>query len=441
MKKMMGLLLSAAMILSLAACGGDKKPGAETLTGTARGFGGDVTVTLTREDGTITACSIEGKDETPDIGGAALPELEKQVVAAGGYDIDGVSGATYTSDAVKAATAAALGQESKKDEAPTSPAPSAPTAPATGVEGGLQLGMAYGAPHGNKSFGYALAAVRGDTVVAAYFDEFQFVDANAGLNTVPNSDALDGFAAGIVEGKALASKRSVADYYSGIMAENGNSTVRIDDNFDAIQSYAVGKTIAELESMAGGDRAAATDAVSGATLADTAGYLGLIAQAAKSAQATPAVEFDEADSELKLNAVCGIGNGDRGFAIGAALTAGDTIVLSYLDELQFVEADAGLNIVPNGDSTEGLAANFAEGQALASKRCVADYYSDMMTNYAGSTVRIDDNFDAIQAHVNGMTISEAKTLSASENAVDAVSGATLVSTADYVGVIVSAAEG
>ena len=49
--------------------------GPETLTGTAEGFGGDVTVTLTVEDGAITACTITGDDETPDIGGAALEEL------------------------------------------------------------------------------------------------------------------------------------------------------------------------------------------------------------------------------------------------------------------------------------------------------------------------------------------------------------------------------
>lgn len=345
MKKMAGLLLFAAMLLSLAACGGEKNPGAET------------------------------------------------------------------------------------------PAPTAST-PAVEEKQELQLGMAYGAPHGNKSFGYALAAVSGDTVVAAFFDEFQFVDANAGLNTVPNSDA-----AGYAEGQALASKRWVSDYYSDLMAQYAGSTVPIDENFDAIQAYAAGKTIDELESVAGGDAAAAVDAVSGATLADTAGYLGMIARAAKNAQSAQAVEFDGDLSQLKLNATYGIGNGNQGFALGAALTEGDTIVLSYLDETQFVDANAGLDIVPNGDDAEGLAAGFAEGQTLASKRCVSEYYSEMMANYAGSTIPIDENFDAIQAHVSGMTISDAKALSADSNAVDAISGATLASTAEYVGVIAAAAGG
>ena len=45
---------------------------AEDYTATAKGFGGDVTATLTVEDGAITACTLTGDDETPEIGGATL---------------------------------------------------------------------------------------------------------------------------------------------------------------------------------------------------------------------------------------------------------------------------------------------------------------------------------------------------------------------------------
>ena len=81
---------------------------AETLTGTAQGFGGDVTVTLTMDGDKIVDATIEGKDETPDVGGKALEELQKQIVEAGSADIDGVSGATLTSNGVKDAVKAAL---------------------------------------------------------------------------------------------------------------------------------------------------------------------------------------------------------------------------------------------------------------------------------------------------------------------------------------------
>ncbi|SEA73969.1 FMN-binding domain-containing protein [Oribacterium sp. KHPX15] len=79
-----------------------------TLTGTAKGFGGDVTVTLTMDGDKIVKASIEGKDETPNVGGAALADLEKQIVDAGSDEIDGVSGATITSTGVKEAVKAAL---------------------------------------------------------------------------------------------------------------------------------------------------------------------------------------------------------------------------------------------------------------------------------------------------------------------------------------------
>ncbi len=445
MKKAASILLAAAMVLCLAACGGNNnstpaEPSstAETLTGTAEGYGGAVNVTLTREGGKITACTIEGKDETAEIGGKALPDLEQQVVAKGGYDIDGVSGATVTTKAVKKAVAAALGEEYKEEAPAQKPAEPAEPAPIVPIEGGIQLGLAYGAAHGTKCFTEAYAVVKDDVIVAAFIDEFQFVAADAGLDVVPNSDAdfgKDGFA----EGKALASKRAVADYYSKNMAEKGGATLSLMDNFKAVENFTVGKTIAEIEAVAA-NKEGAVDAVSGATLVDTAGYLGVIAEAAKNAQKTQAVEFTGDSSAMKLNVAYGAAHGTKCFTAAAAVTDGDKIVLSYLDEFQFVAADASLDVVPNSDADFGKD-GFAAGKALASKRAVADYYSKNMSEKGGATIRIDDNFNAIQNHVNGMTIADAKALAGQENATDAVSGATLTDTAGYVGVIVAAAEG
>ncbi len=81
-----------------------------TYTGTAAGFGGEVKAVVTVSGGKITACTLSGEKETPAIGGAALETLKAQVETAGSADIDGVSGATVTSTAVKDAVAAALAQ-------------------------------------------------------------------------------------------------------------------------------------------------------------------------------------------------------------------------------------------------------------------------------------------------------------------------------------------
>ena len=65
------LAMAAVVAVSLLGYGCGSKPASTTgagatgdFTGTAKGFGGDVTVTLTLTDGAITGCTAEGKDET-----------------------------------------------------------------------------------------------------------------------------------------------------------------------------------------------------------------------------------------------------------------------------------------------------------------------------------------------------------------------------------------
>lgn len=130
MKKLYFTAMAAGMIFILASCGSNDIPlplfqgetkAAETeelkeLTGSAEGFGGTITVTLKMEGDDITEASILGNDESPDIGGAALPELEKQLVDKDGFEIDGVSGATYTSEGVRNAVKDALGLFLPPDE-------------------------------------------------------------------------------------------------------------------------------------------------------------------------------------------------------------------------------------------------------------------------------------------------------------------------------------
>lgn len=115
-KRFASLLLALALLLAL-------KAGAlgETCESSAKGFGGDVTVAVTVEDGTITAVTAEGISETPTLGGAAMPVLAEAIVSAQTPYVDTVSGATLTSNAVIEAAAAALAQAGltfEKAEAP-----------------------------------------------------------------------------------------------------------------------------------------------------------------------------------------------------------------------------------------------------------------------------------------------------------------------------------
>lgn len=87
---------------------GTYKPG--SYTASAQGYAGMVTVEVTVDESKITGLSVEGRDETPTVGGEAIKTLTESIKKAGSDQVDGVSGATVTSDAVKKATGEALAQ-------------------------------------------------------------------------------------------------------------------------------------------------------------------------------------------------------------------------------------------------------------------------------------------------------------------------------------------
>ena len=144
----------------------------------------------------------------------------------------------------------------------------------------VKLGQVQWAAHGTKCFAVMTVVLQGDVIVAAHIDEYQV---GAGMVGVPNSE--NGFG-GFADGKVLYSKRVNAEAYSTNMKKSG-STVALDVNYDLIQAFCVGKTVAELEATIagfGGDATKAVDAVSGATLVDTLGYLQGLLAAAKAAK-------------------------------------------------------------------------------------------------------------------------------------------------------------
>ncbi|NLY50819.1 MAG: RnfABCDGE type electron transport complex subunit G [Firmicutes bacterium] len=78
--------------------------------GEAEGFAGNVKVTVKVSGGKITEITAAAPDETPEIGGPALPTLIKRVIESQDLDVDAVSGATFTSEGFKQALKNALAQ-------------------------------------------------------------------------------------------------------------------------------------------------------------------------------------------------------------------------------------------------------------------------------------------------------------------------------------------
>lgn len=110
MKRLVKILFALVLGLSLVACsnsqGGAFKAG--TYEGDGKGYGGDIHVKVELSDSGIESIEYTADGETPTVGGAALPKLVDKVVAAQSTQIDGETGATFTSNGFFEAVNAAL---------------------------------------------------------------------------------------------------------------------------------------------------------------------------------------------------------------------------------------------------------------------------------------------------------------------------------------------
>ncbi|GHU63231.1 hypothetical protein FACS189418_6110 [Clostridia bacterium] len=138
------------------------------------------------------------------------------------------------------------------------------------------LNMKLAGPH-SKCFAMVSVWSNHSKILLSYLDEFAYMDKETSKG-VPNSE---GMAKSIAETFVLGSKRDNSAAYSAHMQEVAKGTVAIDQNYNAIQTYANGKNISELKTwLEGQTKETVTDAVSGATLVDTQGYLRAIVEVA-----------------------------------------------------------------------------------------------------------------------------------------------------------------
>ena len=109
MRKSAKALLAGMLAIGMIACGTSNQPSssdsgalfkAGTYEAQANGFGGEaspIQLKVTFSDSAIDSIEYTADGETPTVGGAALPKLVDNVIAAQSPNIDGVSGATVTS--------------------------------------------------------------------------------------------------------------------------------------------------------------------------------------------------------------------------------------------------------------------------------------------------------------------------------------------------------
>lgn len=113
-KKILSLLLCVAMLLS-ATCVGIAETPDGTYEGSGIGMNGAVNVVVTVSGGVIADVQVTGHSETPGISDPAFAQIPQSIVAANSAVVDAVAGATFTSNAIMEAVAAALAGDAGVD--------------------------------------------------------------------------------------------------------------------------------------------------------------------------------------------------------------------------------------------------------------------------------------------------------------------------------------
>ena len=242
------------------------------LTGTANGFGGPITVSVTMDGDKITAVEIVSNSETPEIAGAALEQIPAAIVAANSPDVDIVSGATYTSNGIINAVKNALaGGGSSEPEPEATPRPTQEAQVAAEAYQGFGLSNTVRMGPGSDDTGtpvYSINQVFANVVfdgegkiLAIYVDQLEYATPNydgaemphfsgwpgqGGYNNDSNHDA-------VVDGTTPDTEEQFTEEVAGWATKRDRGETYVmgtgtwSEQMDAFQQLFVGKTVDEVE--------------------------------------------------------------------------------------------------------------------------------------------------------------------------------------------------
>lgn len=298
-KKLLSLALAGAMVLSLAACGGDdtkpsetpsQTPAAEavykagTYTAESLGMNGPVKVEVTVSGTAITDIQIDASVETESIGGVAVDPMKTKILDAQSTEVDTESGATLTCNAIKAAVQKCL------DEAMGKEAPEA---------AGYQAGTYEASVKGHN----------GEMTVAVTFDDASITDVQVkdhtetyGLGYGLKTSPVETMGPAIVEAQSLA----------------------VDSVTSAtVTSNAIKQAVAECVTKAGGDAEALKSAVvEKSAPADETFDVDVVVVGAGEAGLSAAVTAREAGANVLVLEKTGVTGGSTTRSGGKILGAG-----------------------------------------------------------------------------------------------------------------------
>ncbi len=260
------LPLALCLVALLTACAS-----AETLSGTAEGYGGPLTVSVMMDGSNITAVEIVSHNETQSVAGTALEKIPQEILAKNSADVDVVTGATYTSRAIMNAVKEAIN--------PGSGAPAATNAPTgTGTAG---LGSDYAMGSGIHTSGrvgpgkdntdtqiYSFNVVMANAIfdkdgriVDIHIDQLEVATPNYDSATMPQFSGFPGQGGynwdkngtGTVEGKTPDTDENFLDEISRWKTKRDRgetykmNTGTWTQQIDTFERVFIGKTVAEID--------------------------------------------------------------------------------------------------------------------------------------------------------------------------------------------------
>ena len=243
---------------------------AGVLTGTADGFMGPITVSVTMDGDTIAAVEVVSNSETPEIAGTALEQIPAAIVAANSADVDVVSGATYTSNgiinAVKNALSGGGTSEPEATPEPTQePVAAAEAYQGFGLSNTVRMGPGSddtGTPVYSINQVFANVVFDGDgKILAIYVDQLEYATPNydgasmphfsgwpgqGGYNNDSNHDA-------VVDGTTPDTEEQFTEEVAGWLTKRDRGedyvmgTGTWHEQMDAFQRLFIGMTVDEVE--------------------------------------------------------------------------------------------------------------------------------------------------------------------------------------------------
>ena len=270
MRRIISMLLCMGAAAVMTGCSAS----AEQHSGQAQGYGGVLRVSVEMDGADITRVTVQEHHETEGVGTRAIEALPDQIVQADSVEVDDVSGATRTSQAIKEAVRQAIGS------------PAETSMPRLQEDGGLLTGVGMAATgrvgpgkddEGNQVYSMNVVFASGEfddggVIRAIRVDQLELVSPNLG-----GGNMFNGFPKG-ADGEDAFMKEVSAWQTKGMMGEDymlASGSWR--EQMDAYEQAMVGKTVDEVKEWYANrgtnaaDEATATRSETDATDASDAG--------------------------------------------------------------------------------------------------------------------------------------------------------------------------